>query len=159
MISQTHEICLALHNIRSTHNVGAIFRTADAIGVSKIYISGYTPAPADRFGRMRKDIAKSALGAEKMVEWEAVEDLTGLIAGLKKEKFTVFAVEQDKRSVDYKKTKPPQKSLLILGNEIEGIERGILDKCDKILEISMKGKKESLNVSVAAGIVLFGIFG
>ena len=79
------EVAVLLHNIRSTHNVGAIFRTADAIGVSKIYLCGYTPAPLDRFGRRRKDMAKVALGAEKNIEWESVEDIGILIRKLKEQ--------------------------------------------------------------------------
>lgn len=156
MISQPREICLALHNIRSVYNVGAIFRTADAVGVSKIYLCGYTPAPIDRFGRARADIAKSALGAEKTVAWESVEDISKLISKLKKEKYTILALEQAPNSINYRKAKLGKKNLLILGEEVKGIEKEILKKCDQILEIPMKGKKESLNVSVAAGITLFG---
>ncbi len=159
MISQTKEICLALHNIRSVYNVGAIFRTADAVGVSKIYLCGYTGAPVDRFGRARKDIAKVALGAEKTVKWESVKDIEELILKLKKEKFTILALEQSANSVDYKKVKLGKKNLLIVGNEVGGIEKKILNMCDSILEIPMKGEKESLNVSVATGVALFGIGG
>ncbi len=157
MISQSPKICLALHNIRSVYNVGAIFRTAEAVGVSKIYLCGYTPAPIDRFGRARKDVAKAALGAEKMVEWESVENIEELISKLKKEKYTIFALEQDKKSIDYRKVKLTKKNLLILGEEVEGIDDSILKSCDQILEIPMKGDKESLNVSVAAGIALFAL--
>lgn len=157
MISQTAEICLALHNIRSVYNVGAIFRTADAAGVSKIYLCGYTPAPIDRFGRARKDVAKAALGAEKAVKWESVESISDLISKLKKEKYTILALEQSPDSINYKKAKLNSRNLLILGEEVRGIEKEILKKCDEILEIPMKGEKESLNVSVAAGVALFGI--
>ncbi len=152
---QQREIYLLLHNIRSTHNVGAIFRTADAVGVKKIYISGYTPAPTDRFGRARQDISKASLGAEKTVDWESVKDIGELIQNLKKENAKILGLEQDKKSVDYSKAKPSNKNLLILGNEVGGIEKGILDLCDEILEIPMYGQKESLNVSVATGIVLY----
>lgn len=155
MISQEPKICLALHNIRSTHNVGSIFRTADAAGVSKIYLCGLTPAPTDRFGRIRKDIAKSALGAEKTVVWESVADIRSLVEKLKKEKVKIIGLEQDSKSVNYKKIKFVKNTLIILGNEVDGIEKEILKACDEIIEIPMKGKKESLNVSVAAGIVLF----
>jgi 23S rRNA (guanosine2251-2'-O)-methyltransferase len=158
MISQSRSLCLALHNIRSVYNVGAIFRTADAVGVSKIYLSGYTPAPIDRFGRLRKDIAKAALGAEKTVTWESVEKIEDLISKLKKEKYTILALEQDKNSIEYTKAKLSNKNLLILGEEVSGIEKEILKNCDQILEIPMKGKKESLNVSVAAGIALYSFF-
>lgn len=157
MISQRREVCLALHNIRSVYNVGAIFRTADAVGVTKIYLCGYTPAPIDRFGRARKDVSKSALGAEKTVAWESIEDISKLISKLKKEKYTILALEQDKASIDYRTAKIGKKNLLILGEEVRGIEQGILNTCDQILEIPMKGEKESLNVSVAAGVALFGL--
>ena len=103
------QIYLVLHNIRSTHNVGAIFRTADATGVKKIYISGITPAPIDRFGRARPDISKASLGAEKTVEWESIVDIKDFIKNIKKEKFQIIAVEQDKRSIDYKDLKRSEK--------------------------------------------------
>jgi 23S rRNA (guanosine2251-2'-O)-methyltransferase len=155
MISQSPKLCLALHNIRSVYNVGAIFRTADAAGISKIYLCGYTPAPIDRFGRARKDIAKAALGAEKIVDWESISDISTLISKLKKEKYQILALEQDKNSIDYRKAELKNKNLLILGEEVKGIEKEILKMCDQILEIPMRGKKESLNVSVAAGIALY----
>lgn len=155
MIPHESEICLALHNIRSTHNVGAIFRTADAAGVSKIYLCGITPAPVDRFGRNRQDIAKAALGAEKTVGWESVQDTVSLIKKLKKEGWKIFSVEQDKDSINYKKASFGTKVLIIFGDEVKGVDKEILEISDKILEIPMKGIKESLNVSVAAGIVLY----
>lgn len=155
MISQRPEICLALHNIRSAYNVGAIFRTADAVGVSKIYLCGYTPAPTDRFGRARKDIAKVALGAEKTVAWESIEDITKLISILKKKNYKIFALEQDESSIDFQEVSLHPKNLLIVGEEVKGIRKDILKSCDEILEIPMKGKKESLNVAVAAGITLY----
>ena len=83
-------------------NVGAIFRTADAAGISKIYLTGYTPAPLDRFGKKRKDLAKSALGAEEFVKWEQRKSTFSLLAKLKKENFLIIGIEQDKKSVDYK---------------------------------------------------------
>ncbi len=149
---------LLLHNIRSTHNVGAIFRTADAIGVSKIYISGYTPSPIDRFGRNRQDITKASLGAESSVPWENISDVYNFINKLKKEKVNIIGLEQDERSIDYRKAKINKDNLIIIGNEVDGIEKGMLGLCDEILEIPMKGKKESLNVSVATGILLYSLF-
>lgn len=154
MVSQIH---LLLHNIRSTHNVGAIFRTADATGVKKIYISGYTPAPIDRFGRSRPDISKASLGAEKTVEWENISDIKNLIKSLKKGRFNIVGVEQDKRSIDFRKSKVKGNALIIVGNEVDGIDKDTLDLCDQILEIPMLGQKESLNVSVATGIVLYAL--
>ncbi len=161
---------LILHNIRSTYNVGAIFRSADAAGVSKIYLSGYTPSPLDQYGRPRKDIAKTALGAEKTVAWESVHSTVRLISKLKKGGIKIYALEQDKKSVDYKKAKPKKSCALILGEEVHGIPGSILKHCDEIIEIPMQGKllrnreknnigKESLNVSVAAGIALFRLLG
>jgi 23S rRNA (guanosine2251-2'-O)-methyltransferase len=148
---------LILHNIRSVENVGAMFRTADAVGVDKIYLTGYTPAPLDRFGRKRKDLAKSALGAEEYVPWEQKKMVCPLIAKLKRGGFQIIAIEQDKKSVDYKKVKIKSKNAFIVGAEVTGIPKNILKACDVIAEIPMKGKKESLNVSVALGVALFRI--
>ena len=151
------EVALILHNIRSVENVGAMFRTSDAAGVKKIYLCGITPAPLDRFGRKRKDLAKSALGAEEFVAWEQRKNILPLLAKLKREKFYIIGVEQDEKSVDYRKVKPKTKSAFILGAEVEGVPKNILKKCNVIAEIPMHGKKESLNVSVALGIVLFRV--
>lgn len=157
MITQKPELCLALDNIRSTHNVGSIFRTADAIGINKIYLCGVTPAPIDRFGRDRKDIAKVALGAEKSLAWEAISDIKQLIETMKKQGYKILALEQDEKAIDYKDLKIEGKNLLILGEETKGIKKDILDLCDHIVEIPMKGNKESLNVSVATGIILYSL--
>ncbi len=148
---------LILPDIRSAINVGAIFRTADAVGISKIYLTGVTPRPTDKFDRVQKDIAKSALGAEKWVPWEYSKELTPLIKKLKKDGYTIIALEQDKRAKDYRKVKLPKKTAIILGPEVEGLSKKILDKCDIITYIPMYGKKESLNVSVATGVALFRI--
>lgn len=149
------KIVLILHDIRSVHNVGSIFRTSDAIGVDTIYLTGYTPSPLDRFGRKRKDLAKVALGAEGSVRWVVESSIDSIIIKLKKDGYTIGALEQHSDSIDYKKYKTPKKLAFILGNEPEGIDEKILKKCDKILEIPMCGEKESLNVSVATGIVLY----
>lgn len=149
---------LILENIRSVHNVGAIFRTADAIGISKIYLCGYTPTPIDRFGRKRKDLEKSALGAEENIKWEHFKDTKVLIEELKKEGFQIISLEQSDNSVDYKAVKIREKVAVILGNEVDGIQKEILSLSDIIAEIPMNGKKESLNVSVSAGVFLFRLF-
>src|SRR3989344_3549065 len=149
------EIFLVLHNIRSLHNVGAIFRTAEGLGVKKIYLTGYTPEPHDIFGKLRKDFAKTALGAEKYIEWEKLRYIAVLIKRLKKDGFQIVAMEQSKKSVNLGKFRPRKSIALILGNEVRGVPKPILQKCDKIIEIPMRGKKESLNVSVAAGIALY----
>ena len=149
------QIVVLLHNIRSVYNVGSIFRTADALGVEKIYLSGYTPTPTDKFNRPRKDIAKVALGAEKNIKWDYSKNPIKIIEKFKKEKFQIIGLEQSKKSVDYKKIKIKTPSLFIVGNEVGGIDQKILDICDMVAEIPMQGQKESLNVSVAFGVGLF----
>jgi len=148
---------VVLHNIRSLHNVGSIFRTADAAGIKKIYLCGITPAPIDSFGRPRQQLTKVSLGAENYIEWEKVKTISKLIDDLKKQKYKIFAIEQSKKSVSYYKIKTlstfpresRQKITLILGSEVNGLPSLILKRADKILEIPMSGKKESLNVAVA----------
>lgn len=152
------ELIIVLPDIRSVYNVGAIFRTADAIGASKIYLTGITPQPKDRFGRVRQDIAKAALGSENTVDWEWKKSATNLIKKLKSQGYHIIALEQSKKSVDYKKVKPTGKSVFVVGNEVLGVSKKILDLSDIIVEIPMRGKKESLNVSVSFGIALFRIF-
>jgi len=158
MKKEAKQISVLLHDIRSTHNVGSIFRTADALGVTKIYISGITPTPLDRFQKPRKDIAKVALGAEKTVDWEYIKEPEKLIKTLKKSKYQIVALEQTKGSVDYKKVKVRTPAALILGNEVVGVPEWILKWCDSTAEIPMRGGKGSLNVAVAAGIALFRFF-
>ncbi len=148
-----------LHNIRSMHNVGSIFRTADAAGIEKIYLCGITPAPVDTFGRPRMQITKVALGAEKFVEWEKLGSSMPLITRLKVQGYKILTIEQSKKSTPYYKipksyTQNP-KICLVVGGEIEGLPSSILSRADKIIEIPMYGEKESLNVAVAFGIVAF----
>ncbi len=150
---------LILNDIRSVENVGAMFRTADAAGIDKIYLVGITPAPIDRFGRKRKDLAKSALGAEEFVTSESVKTILPLMKKLKKDGFQIIAIEQDEKSVDYKKVKTKEKNAFIVGTEVTGIPKSVLKHCDVIAEIPMLGKKESLNVATSLGISLFRILG
>jgi tRNA G18 (ribose-2'-O)-methylase SpoU len=159
MVKNKKETYLILHNIRSTYNVGSIFRTADAAGISKIYLTGYTPTPLDRFGRKRGDIAKVALGAEESVSWEYKKNIGDLINSLKRQDVYIVALEQSIKSVDYKKVKILKNTAVIFGNEVKGISKAVLDKCDIVAEIPMSGKKESLNVSVSAGISIFRFLG
>lgn len=150
-----------LHNLRSLHNVGSIFRTADAAGVKKIYLCGITPAPIDRFGRKRTQLTKVSLGAENYVKWESAKSTPAVIKKLKKQGLKIFAIEQSPKSIPYFKikiSKPDSgKIALIIGNEVKGLPQSVLKRTDKILEIPMKGKKESLNVAVAFGIVVFSL--
>ncbi len=151
------ECRLLLDNIRSVHNVGSIFRTADTLGISHIYSIGTTPVPVDRFGRTRKDFAKVSLGAEDSVTWTHVpgEDAMDLIKKLKKEGFQIVALEQSLGSVDYKTLEVGPRTLVILGNEVDGVAADLLRVSNVIAEIPLKGKKESLNVSVAAAVFLY----
>lgn len=163
------EIAVMLHNVRSAYNVGSIFRTADAAGVSKIFLTGFTPAPVDRFGRLNKEIAKTALGAEKSIQWRYGANPRSLLTQMKKEGWVIAAVEQDARAVDYRRFKVDAPTLFIFGNEVRGLSKSLRHACDVLVEIPMHGAmvrqahhprhsksgKESLNVSVTAGIILF----
>ena len=118
------ETMVLLHNVRSTHNVGSIFRTADAAGVSKILLTGYTPAPIDRFGRPQKDIAKTALGAEKYLQWEHTKSPVNIIRDLKKEGWVIVGVEQDEKAEDYRELHADFKRVFIFGNIVTGKQIG-----------------------------------
>lgn len=167
---------VVLHNIRSMYNVGSIFRTADAAGVKKIYLCDITPAPIDKFGRKRSQITKVSLGAENYVPWEQAKSTSRLLDKLKKDGYMILAVEQSRKSIPYfsyclpasdepvcpvgrkgqgRSVDKTKKIAFVLGNEIGGIPSSILARADKILEIPMRGRKESLNVAVAFGIIVF----
>jgi len=148
---------LMLHNIRSVHNVGSMFRTADAAGISKIILSGYTPTPLDRFNLPRKDFSKVSLGAEKTIPWVQTKTFNQAVTLLKKEGYFIAAIEQDSHSTPlFDFVVPKDRPLaIVMGNEVRGISKQSLKLCDAVLEIPMKGKKESLNVSVSAGIAMF----
>jgi tRNA G18 (ribose-2'-O)-methylase SpoU len=152
---------IILHRIRSAYNVGSMFRTADGVGADKIFITGYTQAPSlekyELQTKAEKMLSKTALGADKYVDWERCRDISRLIEKLKKDGFQIVALEQDEKSVRYDKFKRKNKIALIVGNEPRGIDGRILKKCDKIMEIPMQGKKKSLNVAVALGIASYEI--
>lgn len=151
----TQKAVVILENVRSAHNVGAIFRTAESVGVTKIYLVGYTPAPLDRFGRIVPDLQKTALGADAMVAWEQFVDIGILIAKLKAEGFSVVAVERTADAIDYKVYEPGDRAAFVFGNEVDGVSTEALAAADAVIALPMKGRKESLNVSVATGIVLY----
>jgi len=153
------ENCIILPDIRSAYNVGSIFRTADAVGISKIFLVGYTPLPLDKFRREKKEISKTALGAEKTISWEHTDEMLPLLKHLKNEGFQIIAVEQSEKSVDYKNVSLKEKNAFIFGNEVEGVSPEVLNECDVVTEIPMLGEKESLNVSVSVGVALFRILG
>lgn len=151
------EFAVILPDIRSIHNVGSVFRTADAAGFRKIYLCGITPEPLDRFGKVRRDFAKVSLGAENSVAWEYKLRAPGLIKKLKKEGWKILALEQapDSKSLYSFKPGKASKMALIVGNEVSGVPPSILKLADGIVEIPMRGKKESLNVGVAFGIAAY----
>ncbi len=146
---------LVLENIRSAYNVGAIFRTADGAGVNKIFLVGYTPSPIDRFGRTQPEIKKTSLGASEEIDWEHLEDISQVITTLKNDGFSVVSVELGENSVQLDQFNVPEKVAYIVGNEVEGVSDEALSLSDSQVEIPMLGAKESLNVSVATGIILY----
>jgi 23S rRNA (guanosine2251-2'-O)-methyltransferase len=155
------EIIVIAHNIRSTHNVGSIFRTSEGFGVRKIILSGYTPYPLVKNDarlphiaeKLHKQIHKTALDAESLVPFEYSEELD--LNQLKRDGYRIVALEQADRSIDLPRYRSPEKVALLLGEEVHGIESQYLEQSDDVLEIPMNGKKESFNVSVAAGIALY----
>ena len=149
------ETYVVLENIRSVHNVGSVFRTADAAGVTKLYLVGFTPTPLDRFGRKRTDLSKVSLGAEDAVSWEYAEGITNLIQKFKRDGVRLVVVEQDSRAIPHSHFHTDDNVAYIFGSETDGVSKEARDAADAIIEIPMQGTKESLNVSVTAGIVLF----
>lgn len=157
------EIIVIAHNIRSTHNVGAIFRTCEGFGVKKIILSGYTPYPKTASDtrlphiaeKLTLQIHKTALGAEVMVPFEHCEIPN--IEELRAQGYRIVGLEQDKKSILLPNYKTPEKIALILGEEVEGIDTNLRNQCNDLIEIPMKGKKESFNVSVATGIALYNL--
>lgn len=145
------ELYLVVHNVRSLFNVGAFFRTGDVFNVTKIFLCGYTGTPP------RNQISKVALGAEEWIPWEQKRQTTRLIKKLKSQGVKIVALETGDKVVSLSNFKPTWPMALIVGNEVEGLPRNILDLADSIVEIPMMGQKESLNVSVAAGIALYAI--
>lgn len=147
---------LLLEDIRSVENTASIFRTSEGLGVSKIYLIGTTPAPVDRFGRKRADFAKVSLGAEDMVLWEYAKEIKPVIEELKSQNFKIISLEQSPKSINLEDRSEQQEPFaLIVGNEVDGVSVDAQNLSDEIIEIKMRGKKESLNVSVATGIALF----
>lgn len=146
-------IVLVLDNVRSAHNVGSAFRTADAFGVDKVYLGGYCPVPPS------PELRKVALGAEEVVPFEQVADVVGLVRRLQEDGFIVAAVEQTVHSIklDRFRREPGRRYALVFGNEVDGVQQEVVDACDFSLEIPQQGTKHSLNVSVSVGVVLWGI--
>lgn len=148
-------ISIIAHNVRSILNVGAIFRTADAAGAGMVWLTGYTPGPDTHPDR----IAKTALGAEKSVPWKRARRAGDVIRRLRAQGVTVVALEQSPRSVDYRAFRPTWPLAIVVGNEVRGVPNTMNimshNLFDEIIEIPMRGKKESLNVAIALGIALY----
>lgn len=142
---------ILLDNIRSILNVGAIFRTCDGAGFDCLYLTGFTPVPP------RKEISKTAIGAEKWIDWEYYEDPEEILAKLQSQGVLIIVLEQDERSIDFRDSSLPKDRdiCIVVGNEIEGVSKKILEMADYHVEIPMLGKKQSLNVATAAGILMY----
>lgn len=150
---EKQEMVVILDNVRSMHNVGSVFRTADAFRIAKLYLCGYTPKPPHR------EIHKTAIGAEESVAWEAHDDTLTLVQSLQQQGYRILSVEQTQQTTllhDYK-PESNQKLAVILGNEVEGVSQSVINISDTVIEIPQFGTKHSLNVSVAAGIVLYAL--
>lgn len=152
--SEKSPLIIIADNVRSMHNVGSIFRTSDAFLVEKIYLCGITPTPPHR------EIQKTALGATESVDWQYAEDTLEVINQLKKEGWTILALEQTTNSVmlDELKVEKGEKIAIVLGNEVEGVNQEVINLCHKAVEIPQFGTKHSFNVSVSCGIMLWQVY-
>lgn len=162
-MNRHREIILIAHNLRSCHNVGSLLRTAEGLGVSDVVLSGYTPHPLlatdSRMphiaNKIHKQIQKTALGAEASQSWKYEEDVHKVISELRTRQFTICAIEQSDSSISLPNFKPPDKLVLIVGREVEGVEPEVIAACDEVIEIPMFGQKESFNVVQAAAMTLY----
>ena len=157
------QIILIIHNIRSSHNVGSLLRTAEGLGVEKVFLTGYTPYPAllhdERLphiaARTGRQISKTALGAEDTLAWEYTPDIDLVINNVKKRGFEVIGLEQTTQSIPLPKLHAPDRIALVIGNEVTGIEKEVLKFCTLSVEIPMFGRKESFNVVQATAMALY----
>lgn len=164
MTVRHRRIIMIAHNLRSCHNVGSLLRTAEGLGVYRVLLSGYTPYPLLASGderlphiaqKLHRQIHKTALGAEATQQWEYIDDIHKTIALLRSAGYTIAAIEQAEGSIPLPSFEPPELLVLIVGREVAGVEPEILERCDSILEIPMRGHKESFNVVQAAAMVLY----
>lgn len=142
-------LVLVLDNIRSALNVGAMFRTSDAFAIEKIHLCGITPQPP------HKEINKTAIGADRSVEWSYEKDVTEIVKRLKTSGYTILGIEQTNQSIKLSDLEVSGKLVVIMGNEVEGISTEVLPLLDQAVELAQYGTKHSLNVSVCAGVVLW----
>lgn len=157
----SREVVVIAHNIRSILNVGAILRTAEGFGAQTVFATGWTPSPENGLLHVRAKIAnglhKTALGAEQLVDFHYESDIEKLLAELRKNGFRIVGLEQDERAVVLNDYRPHTKTALLLGEEVDGLAPDLRNQCDDLIEIPMFGRKESFNVSVAAGIALYNL--
>jgi tRNA G18 (ribose-2'-O)-methylase SpoU len=160
-----NSVVLIVHNLRSSHNVGSLLRTAEGLGVDEVYLTGYTPFPLTENDsrlphisqKLDKQIAKTALGAEKSLAWRHEDDIATVISDFCSKGYSIVALEQASGAIALPRYTAPDKLALIVGREVEGIEPGVLKMCDQIIEIPMRGSKESFNVVQAAAMALYHI--
>lgn len=147
-------LVVVLDNVRSCNNIGSVFRTGDAMLIESVYLCGFTATPPN------KEIHKTALDAEKAVDWKYFENTTDAVNHLKNEGYKVFAVEQVENSIMLNEAQPKEgeKWALIFGNEVKGVDQEVVDLCDGAIEIPQFGTKHSFNISVSCGIVLWDLF-
>ncbi len=149
MQRSSRQVQFIAHNIRSAENIGSLLRTCDSLGVSKLWITGYSPQPS------HPKVKKTALGAEHAVAWESVLDVMDTILRLKQLGFRIVGLEITSAAINLVDYQSHLKTVLLLGNEVEGLTPSLLAVCDDVIAISQRGSKESLNVAVAAGIAGF----
>lgn len=157
------QIVLIAHDVRSTHNVGSLLRTAEGLGAERVYLTGYTPYPRQQSdvrlphiaSKLTAQIHKTALDAEDLVDWVQADDIFAVIATLRDEGYVITALEQSSSAIQVPDFVVPKKVAIIVGREVEGVEPEVLERCDAVLEIPMFGKKESFNVVQAAAMVLY----
>jgi 23S rRNA (guanosine2251-2'-O)-methyltransferase len=158
-----YDLVLIAHNLRSAHNVGSLLRTAEGLGVTEVYLTGYTPFPSaendDRLPHIAKKVSaqinKTALGAENTLDWKQRDDIEPLIKELHEAGYTIAALEQTATALHLPTYQPPQKLTIIVGREVEGVEVEVLELTDLQLDIPMHGQKESFNVVQAAAMALY----
>ncbi|HET9721448.1 MAG TPA: TrmH family RNA methyltransferase [Candidatus Saccharimonadales bacterium] len=163
MSKDRRQVVLVVDNVRSAYNVGSLLRTADGLGVKKVYLSGYTPYPKQQNdsrpphvqGRVTNEIAKTALGAQDSVDWEHIEQIESVLGELKKNGYQIAALEQTSSAINLNEFSPKSVVALIVGNEVNGLDSRSLELAQIHVQIPMTGQKESFNVSVAAAITLY----
>lgn len=156
---RNQELYIVAHDIRSLYNVGSLFRLSDGAGITKLFLTGVTGAPFDRvkYQRQRQQIAKTALEGLNNVTWEYAKDPMSIIDQMKKNGAAIVALEQTSNSQPYHQVAYPDKLCIILGNEVDGVDRKLLDRCDLVAELPMYGAGKSLNVISAASILVYHI--